>query len=128
MKTKFFSLLVILLVSITSLFAQDAVFKVLASKGANKVISTTTGEQKILIGKKIVATDKIVIGEGGYLGLAHSNGKTIELKKPGTYEVSKLSGEVAAQNAGVAKKYVDYVAGEMASQDEDMAKNRHKYM
>jgi len=116
----------ILLIS-ASAYSQDAMFKVLASKGSNKVVSGTE-HKSVLIGQKLLSTDKIIVGENSYLGLAHKNGKTIELKKAGTYEVSKLSSEVAAQNAGVAKKYVDFVAGEMSSQDEDLAKNRHKYM
>lgn len=128
MKTKILHLLSLLLVSTVAL-SQDAMFKVLASKGSNKVVASNSAEQKnILIGQKLLSTDKIIVGENGYLGLAHKNGKTIELKKAGTYEVAKLNSEVAAQNANVAKKYVDFVAGEMAAQDEDMAKNRHKYM
>lgn len=128
MKTKILHLLSLLLISSVA-FSQDAMFKVLASKGTNKVVSSNSAEQKnLLIGQKLLSTDKIIIGENGYLGLAHKNGKTIELKKAGTYDVAKLNSEVAAQNANVAKKYVDFVAGEMAAQDEDMAKNRHKYM
>lgn len=126
MKTSIFTFFLSLL--ITSLaIAQEETFKVLASKGDNKVL-VNGAEQKVLIGKKLFNNDKIVVGENAYLGLAHKSGKTIELKKAGTYEVSKLSGEVASQNASVAKKYVDFVAGEMSSKDEDMAKNRHKYM
>jgi hypothetical protein len=129
MKIKSLSLLVTLLVLSVMSYAQDEMFKVLASKGANKFSTGSSADQKaILIGKKLFKDDKIIVGENSYLGLAHKSGKTIELKKPGTYEVSKLSSEVASQNAGVAKKYVDFVAGEINSTDEDMAKNRHKYM
>jgi hypothetical protein len=129
MKTKSLSLLVTLLVLSVMSYAQDEMFKVLASKGTNKYSTAASADQKaILIGKKLFKDDKIIVGENSYLGLAHKSGKTIELKKPGTYEVSKLSSEVASQNAGVAKKYVDFVAGEITSTDEDMAKNRHKYM
>jgi hypothetical protein len=127
MKAKYLSIFLAIFVYSATAFGQQEVFKILASKGTNKVVSGGA-DQKVLIGKKLFAADKIVIGENSYLGLAHSSGKTIELKKAGTYEVSKLSSEVASQNAGVAKKYVDFVAGEMASGDEDMAKNRHKYM
>lgn len=129
MKIKFLTLLMALVIPLASLHAQEELFKVLASKGNIKVVSKNSPEHKpIVIGKKLLSTDKIIVGENSYLGLAHKTGKTIELKKAGTYEVSKLSGEVASQNAGVAEKYVAFVAGEMSSQDEDMAKNRHKYM
>ncbi|TAH26714.1 MAG: hypothetical protein EAZ07_03405 [Cytophagales bacterium] len=109
--------------------AQEEIFKVLASKGTNKVMTNGSTEAKpLLIGKKLFKGDKLVLSEGCYLGLAHKSGKTIELKKSGTYEVSKLGSEVMAQNATLGKKYLDYVVSEMTAQDEDMAKNRHKYM
>ncbi len=109
--------------------AQEEMFKVLASKGTNKVIGSGSTEAKpLLIGKKLYKGDKITLSEGCYLGLAHKSGKTIELKKSGTFEVAKLSSEVLSQNATLGKKYVDYVVSEMTAQDEDMAKNRHKYM
>jgi len=111
-------------------FAQDEMFKVLASKGSNKLQSSGTAEWKpVFVGKRLTKGDKITIGENGYLGLAHKSGKTIELKKAGTYEVSKLAGEVASQNASTNTKYVNYLAGEMGKTGgEDMAKNRYKYM
>jgi len=129
MKIKLLSIVYCLLFICSSAIAQEEMFKVLASKGANKVVSVNSPEQKpVLIGKKLYKDDKIIVAENSYLGLAHKSGKTIELKKAGTYEVSKLSGEVATQNAGVAKKYVDFVSSEMTSKDEDMVKNRYKYM
>jgi hypothetical protein len=89
----------------------------------------TTVWKPIYVGKKLLKGDKITLGENSYLGLSFKNGKTIELKKPGTYEVSKLSTEVAAQNASTASKYANYLAGEMGKTGgEDMAKNRYKYM
>jgi hypothetical protein len=109
--------------------AQEELFRVLVSKGANKVApANSEAWTNLVIGKKLLKTDKITLVEGGYIGLAHKNGKTIELKKPGVYPVDKLSGEVAAQNSSVSKKYVDFVVGEMTASNEDMAKNRHKYM
>lgn len=109
--------------------AQNALFNVLASKGNVKYIAGGTTEEKaMLVGKKLFPNDKIIIGEGAYLGLAHSGGKTIEVKRTGTYEVSKLASEVANQNASVSKKYVDFLAGEINNNGQDMAKNKYKYM
>ncbi len=109
--------------------AQTALFNVLASKGAVKyVASGTTEEKTMIIGKKLFPQDKIVVGENSYLGLAHSGGKTIEIKRPGSYEVSSLSAEVANQNASVSKKYVDFLAGEINNNGQDMSKNKYKYM
>ena len=109
--------------------AQTALFNVLASKGSVKYVSAGSTEQKtMIIGKKLFPQDKIVVGDNSYLGLAHSGGKTIEIKRPGSYEVSSLSAEVANQNASVSKKYVDFLAGEMNNNGQDMSKNKYKYM
>jgi hypothetical protein len=131
MKNK--SMLLALVLSLVSMvtYAQDEMFKVLASKGGNKLQTSGTSEWKaVFVGKKLAKGDKITVGDNGYLGLAHSKtGKTIELKKAGTYEVSKLAGEVAAQNASTSTKYANYLAGELGKTGgEDMAKNRYKYM
>ncbi|MBC7487658.1 MAG: hypothetical protein H7282_12975 [Cytophagaceae bacterium] len=109
--------------------AQTALFNVLASKGAVKYVSAGSTEEKtMIIGKKLFPQDKIVVGENSYLGLAHSGGKTIEIKRAGHYEVSSLSAEVANQNASVSKKYVDFLAGEINNNGQDMSKNKYKYM
>ena len=129
MNSKFTTLLTFFIFTICfTASAQDEMFKVLVSKGANQVTSPKAPATNLTIGKKLYKEDKITVGANGYLGLAHNCGKTIEIKTPGTYEVSKLAAEVAAQNKGICKKYVDFVVGEMTSQDEDMAKNKYKYM
>jgi len=112
-------------------FCQDGteIFKVLASKGSNKLVSAGSVEEKsLLIGKKLYKGDKVILAEGAYLGLVHKSGKTIEIKKSGSFEVAKLATEVASQNASLSKKYTDFVMGEMSAKDEDLSKNRHKYM
>ncbi len=109
--------------------AQTALFNVLASKGNVKyVVAGSTEEKPMLIGKKLFPNDKIVVGESAYLGLASTGGKTIEIKRAGTYEVSKLSAEIASQNASVSKKYLDFLAGEINNNGQDMAKNKYQYM
>jgi hypothetical protein len=129
MKNRLLLLAFVFVLSAAYAFAQEE-FKVLATKGGNKHQPQGSGVwNPLLVGKKLLKGDKITLEENGYLGLAHKNGKTIELKKAGTYEVNKLAGEVSAQNASTTKKYVDYLAGEMGKgEEEDMAKNRYKYM
>jgi hypothetical protein len=121
------TLLIVLLATSILSYAQDEIFKVLITKGANKVVTTATQED-LIVGKKIFGTDKIIIATGGYLGLSHKSGKTIELKNPGTYEVAKLVEQVSSQNASVSAKYVNYVAGQMTADNEDLAANRYKHM
>ncbi|HEX8547439.1 MAG TPA: tetratricopeptide repeat protein [Cytophagaceae bacterium] len=128
---KIISFILLNLIFFTLSNAQEGseIFKVLASKGNNRLVAAGSSEEKPLtIGKKLYKGDKLVLLEGSYLGLVHKSGKTIELKKSGTFEVAKLSNEVASQNASVSKKYVDFVMGEMTAKDEDISKNRHKYM
>jgi hypothetical protein len=104
-------------------------FKVLASKGGNKLQTSGTTEWKpLFVGKKLLKGDKIIIAENGYLGLVHKTGKTIELKKAGTYEVAKLNSEVAVQNTSASKRYVDYIAGEMTKANETGTASRYKNM
>lgn len=122
-------LLIVLFASSILSFAQDEIFKVLINKGSNKVITApSNSSQDLIVGKKIFATDKIVLATGGYLGLTHKSGKTIELKTPGTYEVSKLKDQVASQNASVSSKYVNYIADQIIDNNESMSANRYKHM
>jgi archaeosine-15-forming tRNA-guanine transglycosylase len=123
------ALLLVIFATAISSFAQDEIFKVLITKGSNKaIVASSTTPQDLIVGKKIYTTDKIVVATGGYLGLSHKSGKTIEIKTPGTYEVSKLVAQVNTQNASVSSKYVTYVAGQMTANNEDLAANRYKHM
>jgi len=123
------SLLIVIFATSILSFAQDEIFKVLITKGSNKaIVASSTTPQDLIVGKKLYATDKIVVGTGGYLGLSHKSGKTIELKTAGTYEVAKLVAQVNTQNASVSSKYVTYVAGQMTANNEDLAANRYKHM
>jgi hypothetical protein len=130
MKKKSLLIALLTLLSINFMYAQDEIFKVLASSGSNKVQAQGATDWKpLFFGKKLLKGDKIIIADKGYLGLVFKNGKSIEIKKPGTYEVSKLAAEVAKQNASVNTKYTDFLAGEMGKTgNDDMARNRYKYM
>ncbi len=130
MKKKSLLIALLTVLSINFIYAQDELFKVLASSGSNKVQAQGAAEWKPLyFGKKLMKGDKIKIGDKGYIGLVYKNGKSIEIKKPGEYEVSKLSSEVSKQNASVNTKYTDFLAGEMnKTGNDDMARNRYKYM
>lgn len=123
------SLLIVIFATSILSFAQDEIFKVLITKGSNKaIVASSTTPQDLIVGKKLYTSDKIVVGTGGYLGLSHKSGKTIELKTAGTYEVAKLVEQVTTQNASVSSKYVTYVAGQMTANNEDLAANRYKHM
>jgi hypothetical protein len=113
-------------VGVLSAQAQDYAFKVMASNGTNTIQGTT---KRLWAGSSIASKDVIVVANGGYLGLVHSNGRTLELKQAGSYKVADLAGKVAGGKSSTSAKYVNYVAGEMAKADKaDINKNHAKYM
>jgi hypothetical protein len=103
--------------------AQDYAFKVLASKGKNSVQNGAA----LKIGSTI-KTGVILMEEDGYLGLRHNNGKTIELRKKGTYKVEELAQTLSGKSEGLASKYLAYVADELTKEDVNIDENRHKHM
>jgi hypothetical protein len=123
MKARFF------LVTLLSFFfiagyaqAQDYVFKILASKGKN-----TTNGTALKIGST-VKSGIIVMEEDGYLGLRHQNGKTLELRKKGSYKIEELAQSLSGKSEGLASKYLAYVADELTKEDVNIDENRHKHM
>jgi len=126
MKTKALGIFVMMLLISTAGFAQE-LFKVLASKGTNKAVSGGV-ESGLVIGKKLMKGDKLIVAEGGYVGLAHASGKTIEIKKGGSYDVATLVNEVSNQNTSSSQKYVNFVSNQMTSGNTNLAANRQSNM
>ncbi len=91
--------------------AQEENYKVLAVKGENAVEKAGAPNQykPLVTGMKLSSKDKVVLGNGGYLGLASSSGKTVELRKQGIYQVSDLSGNAIPDNSSLAQKYMEYI-------------------
>src|SRR5690606_16431664 len=82
--------------------AQEYQFKVLASQGDNTLI-TSDGSRKehLKVGSLLQEGDKVILSEGCYVGLMHPNGRTMELKTPGEFEISALSAS-AGEGSSVA--------------------------
>lgn len=91
-----------------SLSAQDFLFKVMASKGSNKVEKSTA-----TTGQKVFKGQKIQVATGGYMSLVHNTGKTVELKKAGTYDASTLATKYAKKSDGFASRYSNFVLAGM---------------
>jgi len=110
--------------SIFAAQAQD--FKVLTSNGNNLI---KAGNKKIWAGTSLKNADIITIAQNGYLGLMHlKTGKTVEVKKAGTYTMSALVPK-AAGTSTVGTKYSSYVADELfKGEKQDVNKNHRKYM
>jgi len=123
MKTKIALLSLLAIFISTAAFCQD-VFKVLAAKGKSSVSGVA-----LKVGSGVKAGSEITVDENSYLGLRHaSNGKTVEIRTKGTYKVSDLEKKVQGQGAGMADKYLTFVANELTKEDEDIDENRHKHM
>jgi hypothetical protein len=119
--TLIFSLALAMLVSLTAA-AQEYAFKVLGSKGNNTVNGTP-----LKVGSKIEKSQSIVV-DGDYLGLASSNGKTIEIKNKGTYKADELLGKLTG-TASITNKYYDFVVAELTNgEDVAASKKRAEHM
>lgn len=106
--------------------AQDSFsFRVLANKGANTIKNLNHPEAQIIkTGVKISGSDTIVLAEGGYVGLVHSSGKTMELKNQGVYPVKDLIGKINSASTSLAGKYAEFVFNQMTKDGkEDVNKN-----
>ncbi len=124
MKTRIVSLVIGCLFMAATSWAQDYTFRVMANKGANKA-----NGQALMIGSK-VKDGKIEIANDGYLGLAHSSGKTFELKQAGSYDVAKLDAKVKSSgNGSAASRYLNFVADELTQKnDSDAMARRYRHM
>lgn len=107
-------------------FGQDYTFRVMVSKGANKIKVGGAGDWKNLrIGEKLNNGDQVQIAEQGYMGMVHSSGKTKEIKKAGDYDVTDLAGSISAGSQNIASKYADFVISKMSPEEKEA--NRRKY-
>jgi hypothetical protein len=111
--------------------AQDYLFKVVASSGSNTIAtgSGTADWKALRTGQKIAKEDKIKLAPNSFLGLVHKNGRTLELKTPGTFTASELAAKITTTQASFNQKYVDFMIGEITkAEKEDINKNRHSNM
>lgn len=111
----------------SSVLASDFEFKVLAKKGNMHLIDKANKRSLVKIGAVINASHKIVVPTGGYLGLVHKSGKTIELTKPGTFNVAEIAQELKAKHTNLANKYANYIVTKLSDDvtDENYNYQRH---
>ncbi|OGU17645.1 MAG: hypothetical protein A2X61_02165 [Ignavibacteria bacterium GWB2_35_12] len=108
------TIFIIMLIYTTA--AQTNEFRVLAAKGEVLIQKNGKGNwEKIYTGGQINANDKIKLIPGSYLGLVHAKGKTIELKKDGTYSATKLSKEVAGMKSTMTGQLANLIVSEVGS-------------
>jgi hypothetical protein len=91
-----------------TLLAAGTGFKVLGVKGDVK-----SGGKAIRIGQMLGPTTTLVVGKNGSCTLVHENGRTVPLKKAGTYKITDLEKAATAKTGSVSSKYAEYVYGEL---------------
>ncbi|MDZ4744843.1 MAG: hypothetical protein SGJ05_02445 [bacterium] len=91
-------------------------FKVLAVRG-----NVTNGSSKLSVGSKLNTNDKITVGKGAYVSMAHINGRTVELKKDGTFKISDLDKAASKKSGSVSGKFASYVYNELTEVKEPIA-------
>lgn len=125
MKTKSLFLVALMLLIGGTTMAQDYAFRVLTAKGNN-----TASNNAIRVGSKLNTSDVIVMEEGGYLGLLHTNGQTVELRTKGTYKVNELASNLkASSGSSLTARYANYVVSELTtSAEEASGENRYQHM
>ena len=89
MKKGRFLVLVGLFMLNTLVQGQDYAFRILANKGANEIKSGDTW-QPVKTGASLKMGDELRVTENASIGLVHSSGKPLEVKKADTYKVADL--------------------------------------
>jgi hypothetical protein len=119
MKTKQWFLSAALLLAALALQAQDYAFQVMINKGANEVKSGTSWAP-VKTGASLKPGDEIKVSDNAYMGLRHSSGKMVEVKKAGPYKVADLAASVTG-GSSVLNKYTDFI---LSSNSAEAKKNR----
>ena len=106
------SSLFVLVLAVGISFGQGYTFRVLANKGQNQIIRN--GEkQPLRTGTTLNPGDKIISGDGAYIGLMHKSGKTLEIRTKGTTNVEDLEKKISTSNSSVASRYANYIMAKM---------------
>jgi hypothetical protein len=92
---------------------------VLANKGANEIKTGDTW-QPVKTGASLKLGDELKVTENASIGLVHSSGKPLEVKKASTYKVADLAAQVSGSTS-VLNKYTDFI---LSSNSAEAKKNR----
>ena len=124
MRTKLLLSTLLMFFLINTSFGQGFVFRVLASKGENKVKKGVNGETVPLkTGATLMSGDELIAASGAYIGLMHKTGRTIEVRNPGVTKISDLETKLASSKTSTANKYAQFVMNKMNESDGDVNSN-----
>jgi len=106
--------------------AQEPEFRVLGKKGNVNYQSKNNGWTDIKTGDRLFKNGKIKVGGNAYLGLVHSSGKTVEIKKEGTYNISKLAKDVSSFHSTTTQRFAKFVVDEITSGNDMLTQKKYK--
>jgi hypothetical protein len=110
---KSITFLFVFFIFLQTAFSQDFVFRVMVSKGSIQA-KKGTNLTEIKTGYKFQANDEVQVGDNSFLGLMHKNGRTLEVKTPGTYKISDLAAKLAGVNNSIANRIGNTIASQLA--------------
>lgn len=118
-----FILSLLFICSGSMLWAQSK-FTVLASSGATRMNGKVLG-----VGTTVPTNAVISVSPQSYISLVHSNNGTVEISKPGTYQVKTLEAELLKRaKQSTSQRFANYIIGELTKQGgQDIHKNPYKY-
>jgi hypothetical protein len=94
-------------------------FTVMAVNGSVQYKSQSGSWSAVKTGTKLSPTDAIKVTSGGYVSMLHSSGKTLELKSPGEFKASQLTGQLSSKKSSVAQKLSTYVLDKLGEGSKD---------
>jgi hypothetical protein len=109
-------LLTLFVLMAISAYSKEYAFKVLISKGPVQV-NHSGAWNPVKPSEEIGHSNKIRLLEGGYIGLMHSSGRTLELKTKGIYDVANLENRLRAGQSGFTTKYANFIADNVITKD-----------
>jgi len=97
------------ILSSQAVLAQDYLFKIIAASGKCTVQKSGKSDwEKIKTGARLMNGDVIKLNDGDYAGLVSNNGKSLELKKAGSYNAESLVKMLASGKSNI-QKFTEYV-------------------
>ncbi len=107
-------ILLVSMLSVSTVLLAQPKFKVLAVRGGVTIGKSTPAK----LGQQVKIGDNIIVPKSGYISLAHVNGRTVELKKNGTYPVADLDKAASRKSKSSTDKFAAYVLSELTEVNE----------
>jgi tetratricopeptide (TPR) repeat protein len=125
-KIKYIFSVIFCILFIIRIDAQEPDFRILGIKGSVDFQSKSGSWKSIKTGDQLTKNDKIKVGVNSYLGMVHSTGRTVEIKKEGTFNIAKLSKEVSSFKSSTSQRFAKFVIDEISSGKELLAEKKYK--